>query len=196
MFLEITQEQDRYIQSIRTIQIIIISILAMFLAQFIKFIIYSIRLKRPNWRMLLSTGGFPSSHTAFCIALCISMGMLQYHDGGIKWSFAVAIVFSTIIIHDAMGVRLEASKHAKILNNLASNMSAEEKAELGYGKRGQLKEMLGHRGVEVLSGAIVGIVVGFAGFFISYAILPGEYDIHGNVIMNINTVKSFIENLL
>ena len=71
-----------------------------------------------------------------------------------------------IVLHDAMGVRLEASKHAKILNNLASDMTYEEKLELGYGEKGSLKEMLGHRAIEVLGGIIVGILVGIIGFII------------------------------
>ena len=66
-----------------------------------------------------------------------------------------------------MGVRLEASKHAKILNRLKDELddelSEEEKQEY-YGKKGKLKEMLGHRGIEVLVGALLGAGVGFAGF--------------------------------
>ena len=94
--------------------------------------------------------------------------MFQWHDldGKLDWSFAVAVIISVIVVHDAMGVRLEASKHAKILNNLAADMPEEEKQKLGFGKKGRLKEMLGHKGLEVLGGIIIGIVSGLIGFFV------------------------------
>ena len=139
----------------------------MFLCQFAKFVIYSIHFRKPMWYYLISTGGFPSSHSSFCVALCVSLGLFQFNDlGGLDWSFPVACVFSMIVLHDAMGVRLEASKHAKILNNLTSEMSYEERLELGFGEKGSLKEMLGHRAVEVLGGIMVGIIIGVLGFLI------------------------------
>jgi len=151
----------------RAIQVLIISIISMVTAQLIKFVVYSIRYKKPYWKLLFSTGGFPSSHTSFCIALCISLGLFQWKEmASLDWSFAVAVVFSGITIHDAFGVRLEASKHAIILNNLVEDLTDEERQELGFGKKGKLKEMLGHKINEVLGGIVVGVAVGIIGFFI------------------------------
>ena len=155
------------IMSIRAIQILIISLASMMCAQILKFILYSIKSKKFKWNLLLSTGGVPSSHSSFCVALVISLGMFQWRDldGTLDWSFAVSVVFAMIIIHDAMGVRLEASKHAKILNRIA-DLTDEEKEEIGYGKNGQLKEMLGHKATEVLAGIILGIIFGIFGFLL------------------------------
>ena len=90
--------------------------------------------------------------------------MLQFHDENqLSWAFAVAVVVSSVIMYDAMGVRLEASKHARILNRLADELTEEEIQEY-YGKKGKLKEMLGHRGIEVLVGGLLGAGIGFAGF--------------------------------
>ncbi len=159
-------DQMRAIISSRTIQALIISVGTMLFCQVLKFIIFSIRNKRLEWHLLISTGGFPSSHTGFCVSLDASLLILQLNiDGKLDWSFAVAAVFSIIIIHDAMGVRLEASKHARILNKIADNLTLEEKEELGYGRKGRLKEMLGHRFREVVGGFIVGIVAGVLGAF-------------------------------
>ncbi len=166
MFLSVETELKKIVTT-RAMQVLIISIISMLLAQLIKFVFYSIRYKKPCWRLLISTGGFPSSHTSFCIALCISLGMFQWREmESLDWSFAVAVVFSGITIHDAYGVRFEASKHAIILNNLTEDLTDEERKELGFGKKGKLKEMLGHKINEVLGGVIVGIAVGVAGFFI------------------------------
>ena len=163
-------DQLRGLISSRTFQVIIISGLTMLICQLIKFIIYSVRMKKPQWFILASTGGFPSSHSAFCIALDVSLLTLQLQiDGKVDWSFAVAVVFSIIILHDAMGVRLEASKHARILNRFAEHLTDEEKQELGYGKKGKLKELLGHRSWEVFGGIIVGAIGGIAGSLICIA---------------------------
>jgi acid phosphatase family membrane protein YuiD len=139
----------------------------MVLCQTAKFVIYSVKFKKPVWYYLISTGGFPSSHSSLCVALCVSLGLFQYNDlGSLDWSFCVAVVFSMIVLHDAMGVRLEASKHAKILNNLTSEMTCQERIELGFGEKGSLKEMLGHRAIEVLGGFTLGVIIGVIGFLI------------------------------
>ncbi len=149
----------------RAVQIIITCLIAMLVAQILKVIIFSIRHKKFEIRYFFTTGGLPSSHSSLCVCLCVILGMLQFHDENqLSWAFAVACVVSSVIMYDAMGVRLEASKHAKILNRFADQLTEEEKQEYGYGKKGKLKEMLGHRGVEVLVGGILGAGVGFMGF--------------------------------
>ena len=168
MFLINVEGELKSLVTMRATQILIISIISMLTAQILKFIIYSIRYRKPIWRVAVSTGGFPSSHTSFCVALCISLGMFQWRElESLDWSFAVAVVFSAITIHDAFGVRLEASKHAIILNNLTDDLTDEERMELGFGKKGKkLKEMLGHKINVIIGGIFLGIIVGIGGFFI------------------------------
>ena len=164
MLLEITNNQ---LINSRVIQTIIICIFSMLFCQVLKFVIISVRRKDINWNILYSTGGFPSSHSGLCMSLVTSLFLFQLHDTGtLDWSFAVAVVFSIIVIHDASGVRLEASKHAKILNNLTSEMTVEEKQTIGFGKKGFLKEMLGHKLVEVAGGVFFGVLIGILGFTI------------------------------
>ncbi|MDE6241781.1 MAG: divergent PAP2 family protein [Anaeroplasmataceae bacterium] len=151
----------------RAIQIICICLVSMLICQLLKFAILSIREKKCVWKYLFYTGGFPSSHTCLCMTLVTSLFLFQLHDiNGIDWSFAVAVVFALITIHDSMGIRLEASKHAVILNNFAQEMSEEEKQSLGYGKKGRLKELLGHHFYEVVGGMIFGVIFGISGYFI------------------------------
>ena len=164
MFLEIT---NKSLINSRVIQTIIICIFSMLFCQVLKFIIISIRRKEINWSILYSTGGFPSSHSGLCLSLVTALFLFQLNDTGmLDWSFAVAVVFSIIVVHDASGVRLEASKHAKILNNLTSDMTVEQKQTIGFGKKGFLKEMLGHKFFEVAGGAFFGILIGILGFLL------------------------------
>lgn len=154
--------------NMRTFQVIVISLISMSLCQLLKFIVFSIKEKKFMFKTLITTGGFPSSHTSCVTSLVISIGLFQFHDSGeLTYSFAIALVFATIVIHDAMGVRLEASKHAKILNNLVSNEDMETKQKLGFGKKGHLKELLGHKGFEVLGGFLLGVLVAIVGYLIA-----------------------------
>ena len=162
-----TFEEILKIINTRAIQIVCLCLVSLLLCQLVKFIILSIREKRFAWKYLYYTGGFPSSHSCLCMTLVTSLFLFQLHDlkGKLDWSFAVAVVFSIITMHDAMGVRLEASKHAKILNNLTEDISLEEKQNIGFGKTGFLKEMLGHKFFEVAGGIVLGIALGIIGYF-------------------------------
>ena len=70
--------------------------------------------------------------------------------------FALAFVFACVVMYDAAGVRRAAGKQAKLLNKLVetpglSNVEVQEK----------LVEVLGHTPVQVIVGAIIGVIVGF-----------------------------------
>jgi len=170
MFLTESKATSKFVTVVnqRTIQIIILCLISMVLCQAMKVVFFSIKNKKVEWRPFFSTGGFPSSHTSTCVTLTVSLFLFQMHDlnGMVDWSFAVALIASMIIIHDAMGVRYEASKHAKILNHITSDIPDDQKKLIGFGKKLQLKEMLGHKGVEVFGGFIVGVIVAVMGFLL------------------------------
>ncbi|RKD90567.1 divergent PAP2 family protein [Mangrovibacterium diazotrophicum] len=126
---------------------------AMVVAQAVKLINFKIRKGKWNFELLKSNGGWPSSHTAVVTALTCTIGFFEGID---NYFFAIAITFSIITIHDAMGVRYEASKHARFLNILSKRIDFEELKEF---KSAQLKESLGHTFREVFGGVIVGILV-------------------------------------
>lgn len=160
-------DELRFLINIRTIQVIILISISVFSCQIIKFINFSIREKRAVISALFTTGGWPSSHTSGVITLVISLGIFQMTDmGTFDYSFAVAVTYGFIVIHDAMGVRLEASKHAAILNKMVENEPMEEKTKLGFGKKGELKELLGHKRFEVLLGVLYGALVAVIGVII------------------------------
>ncbi len=136
-----------------TEKIILTTITAMLLAQIIKFIIAAIVNKKTDGKILFSTGGMPSSHSALVTSLLVSIALFE---GVYNTTFAVALVLSMVVIHDSIGVRYEASKHARSLNeikmrlNIIENIEAEER---------KLKESLGHKPLEALIGSIFGAVI-------------------------------------
>ncbi|WP_047983671.1 divergent PAP2 family protein [Ornithinibacillus californiensis] len=136
---------------------------AIIIAQVIKIPIHFIATKEFAPGLAFSTGGMPSSHSAAVTALSTAIG---YVEGFGSTLFAVAAVFSTITMYDASGVRRHAGKHATILNQLVKDFQllvegAKNWENKGaYEKREDLKELLGHKPIEVFFGAITGIVVG------------------------------------
>ncbi len=74
-------------------------------------------------------------------------------------TFAIAAVLSIIVMYDAMGVRYETGEQAKVLNRMFTEWMDQGFAQFPHGKK--LKEMVGHTPIEVLTGAALGIVLGF-----------------------------------
>lgn len=120
------------------------------IAQVLKVIIHGIIYKKLSFERLFGDGGMPSGHSATVTALAVTAA-LEY--GLASPVFAVAAILAIVVMHDAMGIRLEAGKHAKMLNDLMdfvrSDLTADDK----------LKELLGHTPLQVCSGALLGLVV-------------------------------------
>ena len=64
---------------------------------------------------LIGSGGMPSSHTALVIGLTTAVGVKEGTGSDI---FAVCLVFTIVVMYDAAGVRLQAGKHASVLNRV------------------------------------------------------------------------------
>ena len=120
-------------------------------AQIIKTIIYAFAHKKLDWARLFGDGGMPSGHSATVTALAVTAGMEFGLSSGI---FAVAAVLAIVVMHDAMGVRLEAGKHAKALNELMDLVISGE-----LSPDDKLKELLGHTPLQVCFGALLGLII-------------------------------------
>lgn len=135
---------------------LIISGVAWFLAQFGKVAICRMQEKRWDFMLMFSSGGMPSSHSAFVTALATQIGILDNFDSPL---FALSCVFAFITMFDAMNVRRSVGIHARELNMLRN---------LVYGSSGEnvdpIKEILGHSPFQVLAGFLLGLTVGWVGF--------------------------------
>ncbi|MEG2787316.1 MAG: divergent PAP2 family protein [Romboutsia sp.] len=130
--------------------LILLSLLALILAQVLKIPFGYIINKKFDLKALFGTGGMPSSHSAFIVSLTIGIGRVS---GVTSPIFALSFVFASIVMYDAMGIRRAAGEHAKLLNLLLSS-------NIFKINHTELKELLGHTPFEVLGGAILGILVG------------------------------------
>lgn len=126
------------------------SIFSCFLAQFLK--IFSGEKKIDIGRIIIS-GGMPSSHSSFVTCLSTMIGIKYGFKSDI---FAVAAIFSMIIMYDASGVRQAVGKQASILNKILEDLHDKKPI-----KQEKLKELIGHTQKQVFAGALLGILVGF-----------------------------------
>ena len=154
------------INSIISNRIMIAAGTSWLIAQVIKTIIYAIIHKTIRLERLTGDGGMPSCHSATVCALATATALTE----GINSSlFAIAFFFAVIVMHDAMGVRLETGKQAKILNELLAEFREKGMAMITMSPEERLKEFVGHTGSQVFVGAVIGVLVAIASHFLIYS---------------------------
>lgn len=137
-------------------------------AQVMKAIIYTIINKKFVLERLFGDGGMPSGHSATVSAMAM-MSLLHYGVG--SFEFAISAMLAIIVMHDAMGVRLETGRQAEVINELTSlieeiidDMNREETLEKKFQKvfsEDKLKEFVGHTPLQVIAGCILGLFIGW-----------------------------------
>ena len=140
--------------------VLVTAISASLTAQLIKVLLNLFIFHRFIAERMWGAGGMPSSHSATVCAMVVATGRYCGVNSAV---FAVAAVLSIIVMYDAMGVRYETGEQAKLLNRMFTEWMDQESDALPFLKNGKkLKEMVGRAPVEVLTGAVLGILIGFA----------------------------------
>ena len=124
-----------------------------FFIQLFKLLYDLVTTKKFNFKRILGAGGMPSSHSAVVTSLTTMIGLSQ---GANSPMFALAVIFSFIVMYDAAGVRRAAGKQAKLLNKIVQTPGLS-----GVEVNEKLQEVLGHTPIQVIVGAVIGIIVGF-----------------------------------
>lgn len=146
-----------------------IALVSMTIAQLLKLPIQYFFTKKWYPSIIFSTGGMPSSHSAFVTALMLAIALTE----GVKTPyFAISFVLAGVVIHDAIGIRREAGKHATVLNIMRDELDViineiqkgEEKDNVKIEKN--LKELLGHEPIEAITGTLLGVVLVLASYFL------------------------------
>ena len=128
-----------------------VAFIAWLIAQVAKVVLTLIIEKELNLYRLVGSGGMPSSHSSFVMGLTTSLGL---EFGWESPHFAMALVFSLVVMYDASGVRRAVGKQAIILNTMIADVYKHRHIE-----QEKLKELVGHTPYEVIVGAILSIVV-------------------------------------
>ena len=131
---------------------IYIPFLLWFGIQLFKLIYDLITTKKFNFKRIMGAGGMPSSHSAVVVGLAALIGKYEGVDSAI---FGLAFIVAFVVMYDACGVRRAAGKQAALLNKLV-----ETPGLTGVQVSEKLVEVLGHTPVQVIVGALIGVVVG------------------------------------
>ncbi|XP_022771758.1 uncharacterized protein LOC111314556 isoform X3 [Durio zibethinus] len=94
---------------------LITAFLAFAIAQFLKLFTNWFKERRWDSKRMIDSGGMPSSHSATVTALAVAIGL---QDGTGGPAFAIAVVLACVVMYDASGVRLHASRQAELLNQI------------------------------------------------------------------------------
>jgi len=147
-----------------------IGIISWLTAQGFKTILDLIKHRRFNRKILSSSGGMPSSHSAITCSVLLTSYYIYGMNSPI---FAVSFILAFIVMYDAMGVRWAAGLHAKALNNIVEYLERTDDSVTPADQRGELKEMipklnesLGHRVIEVVCGALLGFFIAVVGHYL------------------------------
>lgn len=134
-------------------EILMSSALSWGLAQVIKTIIHMILTKEFVPERLIGSGGMPSCHSATVCALTTS---IVINEGIQSPFFAMSAILAIIVMYDARGVRRETGIQATVINEIITIV---EKlgADVTYDEK--LKEFVGHTPLQVLVGAILGVII-------------------------------------
>lgn len=143
------------------LEIILNGVLAAIIAQVLKLIGHFIRYKKLDFKVLTTTGGMPSSHSAGVIGMSTTVGII---DGFTSTVFAIAFGYSLVVMYDAAGVRRAAGKISTVLNRIKEDIYAHKPELIGE----KLKELLGHTPFEVFVGALLGVAIAYFNHFIIF----------------------------
>lgn len=131
---------------------VLCTVIAAWLASsLLKVIFYTFQNKRINIRRLIGNGGMPSNHSASVVSLAASVG---FKEGWDSTALAISFILACIVMIDASGVRLAASKHAKALNEITEEVFKD--GQFHYEK---FNELLGHTPTQVLVGGLIGALI-------------------------------------
>jgi len=126
--------------------------LAWAIAQGLKVLLTLMISKKFDSTRVFGSGGMPSSHSAMT---CAMMMMVGFTEGFSSSVFALAFCFSGVVMYDAAGVRRSTGKNAAVLNRLIDRLAND-----GTFDEEHLKELVGHTPIQVLAGALLGVLVG------------------------------------
>jgi len=134
------------------------------IAQIIKTIIDFALSGKFSAERLVGSGGMPSCHSATVCSLATITLLIH---GASSTEFAITTMLAIIVMYDARGVRRETGTQAVIINEIMEylshpNDSRFKNPEFSHEK---LKELIGHTPLQVVCGAILGILIAFFAYY-------------------------------
>ena len=149
--------------NILTNPVLIVPGCAWIIAQVAKAVINAIVNKKFSFDRLVGDGGMPSGHSATVTALAVMCGL---REGFGSTVFGLAMIFAIVVMHDAMGVRREAGKHARSIISIVEQLNDYFSEHDDKIKTEKLKVLVGHTPLQVVVGSLLGAVIALAYHFL------------------------------
>ncbi|OGY45842.1 MAG: hypothetical protein A3J65_02905 [Candidatus Buchananbacteria bacterium RIFCSPHIGHO2_02_FULL_45_11b] len=130
---------------------IIIPLIVLITSQALKLLTDGIKGNFDLKNFFVSYGGMPSSHTSFAVSVLTLVGLREGIDSPL---FAVALVFTLLIMRDATSFRNLLGRQAKVFNRFIDSLPAAEKKQTK-----KFRERMGHTYLEVLGGLVWGVIL-------------------------------------
>jgi len=135
-------------------KILVSGVLAWFIAQVFKCINNVITEGKFTIERMFGDGGMPSGHSATVSSVATMVGLVC---GVGSAEFALAAILAIIVMHDAMGVRLQSGIQAKKINEITIRL--DKMFNMNATGEEKLKELIGHTPLQVVAGFALGVVV-------------------------------------
>ena len=135
-------------------RILITGIIGWAVAQVLKTVLFAIITRKLDLTRLTGDGGMPSCHSATVTSVAVMTGLQCGFDSPY---FAIAAIIAVVVMHDAMGVRLETGKQAQVINEMFELLDRLSEESLSMDVK--LKELVGHTPMQVVAGGVLGVVV-------------------------------------
>lgn len=135
---------------------LLIGLTSAWLAQFLKVFYYKLRTKKWNWKVSLTTGGMPSSHTTAFSAVATSIFILEGYSTG----FTISASILLLVMHDATNIRWFGGVSSQKITDLTEQLQNNQLIKINKILKQKSKDVLGHKASEVFAGLILGIVLG------------------------------------
>lgn len=149
--------------NILTNPVLIVPGCAWIIAQVAKAVINAIVNKKFSFDRLVGDGGMPSGHSATVTALAVMCGLTEGFGSTV---FGLAMIFAIVVMHDAMGVRREAGKHARSIISIVEQLNDYFSEHDDKIKTEKLKVLVGHTPLQVVVGSLLGAVIALAYHFL------------------------------
>ena len=134
-------------------KVLMASLIAWAVAQLLKVIVTLAHEKRLDLRLVVASGGMPSSHSALVSALATAVALVS---GLESVAFAIAMMLALVVMYDSAGVRQSVGQQAVVLNRIIEELRFRRPlAELER----DLRELIGHTSFQVIIGCATGILV-------------------------------------
>lgn len=125
-------------------------------AQVLKTIVNFFQTNKLNLERMVGAGGMPSAHSASVCGLTVAIARSVGFGSPM---FAIAFLLAAVVMYDAMGVRRAAGEHARVINLMVKQQFDGQIKSYIPKKKGELKEYLGHTPLQVLAGAMLGMLI-------------------------------------